>query len=99
MDHLPKGKLFFAKVYSCGEESKWYNFGIRKNQMLLCHMLSSTSEDPLVDVLINGKPVTISGEYSNDWCWMVYEGNKDLTGFICRDSIAEAKKILIKLGE
>lgn len=87
MRYLPKGKRFFAKVHSCGEGSKWYEFGIRRDDILICHMLNSGNDRPLVDVIVNGKTVTISDKFnSKAFCWMVYEGCLNGNGFINDES-------------
>jgi len=82
MRYLPKGKKFFAEVFSAGKRLK--KLGVNKGELLLCHMLNESGEDPCVDILVNGKLITISSgtgemDFSDN---LVYTGNHDGTGFI-----------------
>jgi hypothetical protein len=80
MSHLPKGHRFFAEVYTVSDKLKAK--GINKGDLILCHMLNSGYENPCVDMLVNGKLLTVSSH--QDFCenWFVYTGNADGTGFI-----------------
>lgn len=80
MSYLPKGKRFFAEVYTVSD--KLQSKGINKGDLILCHMLNSDHENPCVDMLIDGKLLTISSHQDFTENWFVYTGNKDGTGFI-----------------
>ena len=98
MTHLPKGKEFFAEVYSCDEDSVLYVQGIRTGSVLLCEMLQDLKDDPLVNIYFKGKVITYRSSYDEEFdsAWLVYAGNKDLTGFLPQEEHikVKAKKIL-----
>ena len=92
MRYLPKGRWFFAKVQ--GASDSMASKGVKANDLILCHMLNSGNEKPCVDMILNGKPFTISDDtdfYDN---WFVFEGNFDLTGFIDKESKEIAGQII-----
>jgi len=84
MRHLPKGRKFFAKVYSTGGAFP------HRDKMFLCEMMTKEHENPTVD--FGG--LLVSSEGSGD-SWIVFEGNEDLTGFISKSSLQTAKSMLI----
>lgn len=80
MRYLPRGRRFFAEVYTVSEKLK--SEGINTGDLILCHMLNSGHEEPCVDVLVNDKLLTISSHKNFTDNWFVYAGNQDGPGFI-----------------
>lgn len=99
MRGLPKGKKFFAKADSVDRLGKLYALGLRKGELVLCHMLNSDNENPLVDLTINGKTISVSDESEKYYTRLVYEGNQDLSDFICDESKFKAFEINEKMEE
>jgi len=73
MRYLPKGYRFFAEVHSVDEQGALFSYGLRRGDVVMCHMLNRNHKDPLVDVTINRKVFTVSGRRIKDW--IVYAGN------------------------
>ena len=98
MRNLPKGKLFFAEVYSCTKGSDLYEYDIRKGDLLYCEMRSHCSEDPVICI-----KTTYSGNImtwdsiDTDLVWLVYAGNVDGTGFICDVTRDKARQLMEEL--
>lgn len=84
MRHLPKGTKFFAKTYSTGN----LMFAV-PNKMYMCEMLEDDSENPVVDF-----GFAILRSQDCDESFLVFEGRQDLTGFISKESLLQAKKLL-----
>tara|TARA_R110002153_G_scaffold173631_3_gene326443 strand:+ start:12119 stop:12370 length:252 start_codon:yes stop_codon:yes gene_type:complete len=78
MRHQPKGHKFFAKANSVDRQGKLYALGLRKGDLVLCHMLNSNNENPLVDVTIGGKTLTISDKTEYYYTWLVYKGEESV---------------------
>ncbi|AFK66706.1 hypothetical protein COPG_00110 [Colwellia phage 9A] len=94
MSHLPKGFRFFAEVWS-GERGQLKNHGLKSGDMVQCHMLNEDSKNPCVDLLIDGKLLTVQnykkgGSYHDR---LVYSGDLDGGGFIEEDRYYQAKPI------
>jgi hypothetical protein len=81
--YIRKGRKFFVDIYYVSEKLK--SKGINKGDLIYCHMLNETNEDPLVDMLVNGKMLAVCGGNSDEYIsnWFVYAGRPDGTGFIC----------------
>jgi len=86
MRHLPKGTKFFAKVYATGNL-----MFVTPNKMYMCEMLEDDHENPAVDF---GFAVLRSQDC--DESFLVFEGRQSLAGFISKESLAQAKKMLDK---
>ena len=95
MRNLPKGKLFFAEVYSCIKGSDLYEYDIRKGDLLYCEMMSHCSEDPVVCIKTDysGNIMTWDSK-DTDLVWLVYTGNVDGTGFICDSTRDNAMQLM-----
>ena len=93
MRHLPKGKRFFAKICGLKEGHPVRYIGINSN-LVLCEMLSDEHENPTVRFYGSKCNVDVSDSESGIGSWLAYEGNEDLTGFICNESKAMAEGIL-----
>lgn len=90
MRWLPIGTEFWAKVHSYSTEGALYREGIRSGDLVQCTMLSKEHNNPQVMFhLKNGNSVVIASD-DNDCEWVIYEGNKDGSGFICEISRKEA---------
>tara|TARA_R110000822_G_scaffold254332_3_gene380630 strand:+ start:1766 stop:2017 length:252 start_codon:yes stop_codon:yes gene_type:complete len=76
--HSPKGHKFFAKAKSVDRQGKLYALGLRKGDIVLCHMLNSNSKNPLVDVTIGSKILTISNETEYYYTCLAYEGKENV---------------------
>lgn len=76
--NIPKGHKFFAKANSVDRQGKLYALGLRKGDVVLCHMLNSNNENPLVDVNINDKVLTISDKTEYYYTWLVYEEDENV---------------------
>ena len=57
MKYLPKGWKFFAEV--SGAKGALANLGLKCGDIVQCHMLNESENNPCVDLLINGKITTI----------------------------------------
>ena len=82
MKYLPKGWKFFAEV--SGAKGALANLGLKCGDIVQCHMLNESENNPCVDLLINGKITTIQN-YKKGHGWydrLVYSGNLDGSGFI-----------------
>jgi hypothetical protein len=86
-----------SNVYTVSDRLKAK--GINKGDLILCKMLNNSSDNPCVDMMINGKYITVCANDTNDFCsnWFVYAGTKDLTGFICDVTKNKAKQFLALL--
>tara|TARA_R110000764_G_scaffold132941_2_gene220850 strand:+ start:3165 stop:3479 length:315 start_codon:yes stop_codon:yes gene_type:complete len=91
--YIKKGRKFFVDIYSVSDRLKAK--GINKGDLILCHMLNDDNENPCVDMMVNGKTITVCG--GDDYCdnWFVYAGSEDLTDFICKVTKNRAKQYLI----
>lgn len=104
MAHLPKNKEFFAEVYSCDKDSVLYEVGVRTGDVILCTMLEDDKKDPEIIIhLDSGKHrlyYRTSEDVFFDSAWLVYAGNKDLTGFLPQEEHIrlKAKKLLEEIN-
>ena len=86
MGSLPTGHRFFAKVhFSCNTDF------LPSNTMFLCEMVEADEDDPEVLFVDSGRLIRNN---ECDDAFIVYEGNEDLTGFISKTSLKEAKELL-----
>ena len=93
MRYIKRGERFFAEVGSIDKNDKLYAFGLRAGDVVMCHMLNDSPDNPLVDIIICGKIRTTSD--SNYNTWIRYAGNIDgKSGFIKNDVKAKANKVL-----
>jgi len=98
MRHISKGKRFFAEVHSTDQYGDLYSIGLRRGDVVFCHMLNKTNKNPMVDILINGRKVTVSCRGSGVLNWFVYAGNANgKTGFICDKVKSKANVFLSDL--
>lgn len=91
--YIPKGMKFFVSVWSAKEDNE---LGIKTDDVILCTMLDEENENPRVALhLKTGDVVLTHREDYYDW-WLVYAGNKDLTGFLPQEGHIrlKAKKLL-----
>ena len=95
MRHLPKGRRFFAEVFSVSPTLK--GKGLNLNDLVLCHMLNSNDANPCVDMMIKGKVITVSSDNDFYGNWFVYAGNIDGTGFIDEELKRIAMNIVNKI--
>lgn len=97
--YIPRGREFFIDVYTVSDRLKAK--GINEGDLILCKMLNNDNENPCVDMMVNGKYITVCASGFDDYCsnWFVYAGSKDLTGFICKVTKNKAKHILSRLKE
>jgi hypothetical protein len=79
--HLPKGKIFFAKVHYC-LGTKLYDVGVRVGDIIKCEMLSNSTENPSVKFYLGNSTFETTHDAEFEGCLVVYEGNIDGTGFI-----------------
>lgn len=91
--HLPNGHLFFAEVHWCSSEPLC-EFGIEKDDLLLCCMLSDCNDNPKVCIVKNSKGLVVDNNDHEMESFLVYSGNYDLTGFICDKQKARAEQII-----
>lgn len=95
MRHLYKGKDFFAELSGITKEHPLHKLGISgRGRVVLCKMLSDEDENPVVRFYNKEDYIDISDSESGMGSWIVYSGNKDLTGFINDKSKEAAKQIL-----
>ena len=95
--NLKKGSKFFAKAYSVDRQGKLYNLGLRKGDLVFCHMLTSDKDKPLVDLTIGDKILTVSSKTEKYYTRLTYEGNQNLSDFICEESRFKAFEINKKM--
>lgn len=101
-----KGDDGFCEVWSMKENTKLYNLGIRKRDVLYYKMLSIGHRNPRVKLYTSeNKSITVrswDSEYGsrNLDFWIVYSGDTDLTGFFPEeeDVLEKAKVLKEKLG-
>jgi len=92
MRYLPKGLKFFAKAHGVSDSIN--RMGVNIGDLILCRMLNKGNDNPIVDMLINGKLFSVSSDkdfYDN---LFVYEGCFDGSGFIDKHSKNKAMNIL-----
>lgn len=80
MAHQPRGARFFAEVNIVSYRLAC--FGIRRGDVVLCHMLNDGHDNPCVDVHVGGKIKTISAQSESLEYLLTYTGEIDGTGFI-----------------
>ena len=97
MRGIPKGRKFFAEVYSTNKKLK--NLGVSSGDLIYCHMLNSNNENPCVDMMIGGHLTAVANDTDFDEKWLVYAGNADGTSFICDKLKVRASKILRQLSD
>ena len=95
--YIPRGREFFVDAYAVSDRLKAK--GINKGDLILCKMLNDSSDNPCVDMMVNGNYITVCASDDDDFCsnWFVYAGRKDLTGFICNVTKNKAKQFLALL--
>ena len=101
-----KGDDGFCEVYSVKENTKLWEMGVRKGDVLYFKMLSIGSQNPRVKLITSaGDTVTIrswDSEYDSRHLdfWIVYSGNTDLTGFLPQEKhiVEKAKVVKESLG-
>lgn len=92
--HLAKGREFFGKVHYIDDEHQLAKFGVLKGDLILCTMLEKERWNPLIKVHLNQCDVELRPCDDEEAAWIVFEGTKELTSFICDKSLARAKKML-----
>ena len=85
---------FFSKVYGVKPESPLYGLGVKKEDVVLCEMLSHCHDEPVVRFFCPLGVVDVKNESLQLHTHAVYEGNEDLTGFICAESKSKAASVL-----
>ena len=95
--HLPKGYKFFSVAHWIQKHDYAYNLGIRQDDVLICHMLNECDRDPIVDVTINGKVVSILSSRLGFCTLLEYAGSLNGEDFICESTRKRAMKLLEKL--
>jgi hypothetical protein len=97
--YIPKGRKFFVDVYCVSEKLKAK--GINRGDLIYCHMLNETNKDPLVDMLVNGKMISVCGGSDDEYMdnWFVYAGKPDGTDFICKLTRLRALRQMKKQNE
>ena len=97
MRYIPKGKRFFAEVSSIAENGSLYGLGLRQGDVVFCHMLNQTPDNPMVDMLIGGRKITVS-DIGCGYDWIVYAGNADGKSDFIDDKVkAKANQVLSDL--
>lgn len=97
--YIPKGRKFFVAVYTVSDLLKAK--GINKGDLIFCHMLNETNQNPCVDMLINGKMLAVCASNDGDYIdnWFVYAGRPDGNGFICEKTRKRAMKMMEAIKE
>ena len=95
--YIQKGVEFFVDIYSVSDRIKAK--GINRGDLILCKMLNDDNKSPCVDMMINGKYVTVCANGSEEYMsnWFVYAGTKELTGFICDVTKNKARQFLSRI--
>ena len=95
MRYIPKGKRFFAEVHSIDEDGKLYGLGLRREDVVMCHMLNDTHKNPMVDISVNGITTTASARGTGYKTWIAYAGNADGKSDFIDDKVkAKANQVL-----
>lgn len=98
MRYIPKGVRFFAEVHSVKGNGNAYNLGLRRGDVVMCHMLNNSHKNPCVDITINGTVTTLSSCGTGLGTWIVYAGNIDGKSDFIRSSVKDkANKVLSDL--
>jgi hypothetical protein len=79
--YIKKGNKFFVDIHRVG--TKFKEKGINQGDLIYCHMLNQSNENPCVDMLVNGRMITVSETDECSENWFVYAGRPDGKGFIC----------------
>ena len=93
MRYLPYGHDFFAKVSGITKDHPLHKLKIR-GRIILCKMLSGCHENPTVRFYNGEDFIDITDGQSGRGSWIVYEGNKDGTGFINEESKRQAEQLI-----
>ena len=92
MSYLPKGARFFATVHKMKSTLK--SIGAKTGDVVFCHMLNETHDNPCVDIYVNGQWRVISGHRDFTESGFVYAGNADGSGFIDKQVREKAMAVL-----
>ena len=92
--HIPRGRKFFVDIYYSSDRLKAR--GINKGDLVYCHMLNESHENPCVDMMVEGNMISVCANSEDDQMedWLVYAGRPDGTDFICEKTRVRAMAIM-----
>ena len=69
----PKGARFLASAHSVDRIGRLYSMGLRKGDLVKCHMLNNFAGEYLVDVEVFDKTLSVSNDTEKYYTRLAYE--------------------------